>query len=116
MFKFLAPGCVVGFQFSHELMMERFMEITSKSDIQNLTCAFDGQDCYVIDNNGYIILSEERNDTGRFFGEVEGAIMESMVEAKIFKEIVVYDFQALCFKETYESSSANDMIFNVRFS
>lgn len=25
-----APSCVVGFQFSHELMYERFMEITSK--------------------------------------------------------------------------------------
>lgn len=25
-----APSCVVGFQFSHELMVERFMEITSK--------------------------------------------------------------------------------------
>lgn len=25
-----APSCVVGFQFSHELLYDRFMEITSK--------------------------------------------------------------------------------------
>lgn len=95
--------------------MERFMEITSKSDIQNLTCAFDGQDCYVIDNNGYIILSESSNNTGRFFGEVEGAIMESMVEAKIFKEIVVYDLQGLCIENKQISSSASDLVLNVGF-
>ena len=89
------------------------MEITSKSDIQNLTCAFDGQDCYVIDNNGYIILSESDNHTGHFFGEIEGAIMESMVESKIFKEIIVYDFQALCFEEVKISNSACDLIVNV---
>lgn len=28
-----APGCVVGFQFSHALMGERFMEITSKANV-----------------------------------------------------------------------------------
>lgn len=28
-----APGCVVGFQFSHALMYKRFMEMTSNSDV-----------------------------------------------------------------------------------
>lgn len=28
-----APGSVVGFQFSHALMYERFMEITSKANV-----------------------------------------------------------------------------------
>jgi voltage-dependent calcium channel alpha-2/delta-4 len=28
-----APGCVVGFQFSHKLMYERFMNITSKDNV-----------------------------------------------------------------------------------
>lgn len=28
-----APGSVVGFQFSHELMYKRFMEITSKANV-----------------------------------------------------------------------------------
>lgn len=31
-----APGSVVGFQFSHELMRERFMEITSKVNVSEL--------------------------------------------------------------------------------
>lgn len=30
-----APSCVVGFQFSHELMYERFMELTSTIDVSS---------------------------------------------------------------------------------
>ncbi|XP_058819559.1 voltage-dependent calcium channel subunit alpha-2/delta-3 isoform X2 [Topomyia yanbarensis] len=102
-----APGCVTGFQFSHELMYERFMEITSKTTCEGCieTCNSETRDCYVIDNNGYVILSESSNDTGRFFGEIEGAIMQSMVDKEIFTMITVFDLQGLC---DYERVAAND--------
>ncbi|XP_058447088.1 voltage-dependent calcium channel subunit alpha-2/delta-3 isoform X2 [Malaya genurostris] len=102
-----APGCVTGFQFSHELMYERFMEITSKTTCEGCieTCNSETRDCYVIDNNGYVILSESSNDTGRFFGEIEGAIMQSMVDKDIFTMITVFDLQGLC---DYERVAAND--------
>lgn len=35
-----APGSVVGFQFSHALMGERFMEITSKANVTNFIIHF----------------------------------------------------------------------------
>lgn len=35
-------------------------------------------------------------DTGRFFGEVEKPVMESMVRADIFKKLTIYDLQGLC--------------------
>lgn len=61
------------------------------------TCGDDEQLCYVIDNNGYIIISEQNvSDTGRFFGEVEKPIMESMLFANIFKRLIIYDLQGLC--------------------
>lgn len=72
------------------------------------------QDCYVIDNNGYVVLSEKQNDTGRFFGEIEGAIMESMVDMNIYKMITVYDFQALC-SEVQEKKSAGLELINVSY-
>lgn len=51
----------------------------------------------MIDNNGYILISEANmNDTGKFFGEVEGTIMEIMVQEHIFDRITVYDYQGLC--------------------
>lgn len=70
------------------------------------------QDCYVIDNNGYVVLSERQNDTGRFFGEVEGAIMEGLVESGIYIMRTVYDFQALC-SEVVEKESDGEMLINV---
>lgn len=76
------------------------------------SCDDDLQDCYVIDNNAYIVLSERENDTGKFFGEVEGAVIESMVELNIFKVITVYDLQALC-SELKEKKSDGGSLWNV---
>lgn len=61
-----------------------------------MQCDNDIHACYVIDNNGYIILSNDSDDTGRFFGEVEAYTMHTLVELEIFKAITVYDYQAVC--------------------
>lgn len=66
----------------------------------------------MLDNNAYIVLSERDNVTGRFFGEIEGAVMESMVELDIFKMITVYDLQALCWDDI-EKKSDCDTLWNV---
>lgn len=50
----------------------------------------------MVDNNGYIILSDDSDDTGRFFGEVQGRAMQELVRLKVFKAITVYDYQAVC--------------------
>lgn len=72
------------------------------------------QDCYVIDNNGYVVLSERENDTGRFFGELfgAGAVMESMVELGIYKMLTIYDFQGLCYEWQLKESDG-EMLMNV---
>lgn len=70
----------------------------------------------MIDNNGYILISEDNmNDTGRFFGELEGSIMEVMVKEGIFNKITIYDYQGLCKNETRgnetnSEGSANGLI------
>lgn len=115
-----APGSVVGFQFSHELMRERFMEITSKVQCDGCLkpCSDDTQDCYVLDSNGYVLLSEQDNDTGRYFGELEdtGGIMKSMIEQGIYRQLSVYDFQAHCKEEIMELSDAETMLTVFVFS
>lgn len=62
-------------------------------------------------------MSEKQNDTGMFFGELDdgttGAIMEAMVELNIFREIVVFDLQALCFKEVQVASDGIMDLMNV---
>lgn len=72
------------------------------------------QDCFVLDNNGYIVFSERQNDTGKFFGEIEGAIMESMVDMGIYKVVPVYDLQALC-SEIVEVQSDSNVAINVSY-
>ncbi|KAF7249824.1 Voltage-dependent calcium channel subunit alpha-2/delta-3 [Varanus komodoensis] len=41
--------------------------------------------CYLIDNNGFILVSEDYTQTGNFFGEVEGAVMNKLLIMGSFK-------------------------------
>lgn len=49
-----------------------------------------------MDNNGFIIISEQPEHTGRFFGQIDGTIMDSLVQDRIYKKITVYDYQGAC--------------------
>jgi len=63
--------------------------------------------CYLLDNHGYIIVSKNLQETGHFFGEVQGYVMSTMVEEGIFQKIKIYDYQAVCFKGDEITSDAN---------
>lgn len=69
------------------------------------TCLDDQHECYVIDHNGYIVISYNVNHTGTFFGEHHGDVMATLVEKEIYLAIKVFDYQALC-KEKEEVSSS----------
>lgn len=60
------------------------------------TCAGEELDCYILDDNGFIILSEDLTQTGLFFGQVDGTIMDSLVQDRIYKKVTVYDHQGRC--------------------
>ncbi|CAH1392783.1 unnamed protein product [Nezara viridula] len=109
-----APGSVVGFQIRHAALKSRFMQITSKESNcpECASCKSDTLDCYLIDGNGYVIFSEVNNDTGRFFGEVEGAIMEAMISKNIFRHVVMFDYQATCPNESTILVSAGWNLIN----
>lgn len=66
--------------------------------------------CYVVDSSGYLIVSVDTNDTGKFFGEIEGDILSSMLAEKIFKRVAVFDYQALCKMNKPEVSGGSDLI------
>lgn len=42
------------------------------------------------------MLSEDNTHTGRFFGEIDGTIMDSLVQDRIFKRVAVFDYQGTC--------------------
>lgn len=60
------------------------------------TCAGEALDCYILDDNGFIILSEDASQTGLFFGQVDGTIMDSLVQDRIYKKVTVHDRQGRC--------------------
>ncbi|KAE8743225.1 hypothetical protein FOCC_FOCC011160 [Frankliniella occidentalis] len=62
------------------------------------TCSSAEVDCFVLDNHGFVIVAEDLAQTGRFFGEVQGAIMEMMVREGIYRRVTIYDYQAVCFR------------------
>lgn len=93
-----APVAVVGFQFQHSAMFTLFRNITSNCmDASCLNCASDDFECFVLDDNGYVIVSPDISETGRFFGEVRGMLMHHLVKERVFKVITIYDYQAICF-------------------
>ncbi|XP_055604130.1 uncharacterized protein LOC129752368 [Uranotaenia lowii] len=95
------PVAVVGFQFHHSAMYTLFKNITSQclhSDPQcEKTCFTGDYQCYVIDNNGFVVISEQLDETGSFFGEVKPAFMQRLIDDGIFKNVTIYDYQAVCF-------------------
>lgn len=94
-----APAAVVGLQYLHSSLASHFINITSACtgpSVCHKTCASDELDCYVLDNNGFIIISENYEHTGMFFGQIDGTIMDSLVQDRIYKKVAVYDYQGVC--------------------
>ncbi|CAG2100560.1 unnamed protein product [Medioppia subpectinata] len=87
---------VVGLQFKHSVFVERFINITTK--YSKVICSAEEVDCYLLDNNGFIIYSENFVDTGKFFGEVDNSLMEAMVAKNVYRSVHFYDYQAICIK------------------
>nr|XP_023023561.1 voltage-dependent calcium channel subunit alpha-2/delta-3 [Leptinotarsa decemlineata] len=106
-----APAAVVGLQYQHSTLASHFLNITSKctgSSTCKKTCASEKLDCYVLDNNGFIIISENAEHTGRFFGQIDGTIMDSLVQDRIYVKVPVYDYQGACSNSKFHfSGSAN---------
>ncbi|XP_066247388.1 voltage-dependent calcium channel subunit alpha-2/delta-3 isoform X3 [Euwallacea similis] len=107
-----APGSVVGFQFSQANLQAKFLEVSTRPSNQCFNkCKKCGEQlvCYVVDSSGYVIVSES-NDTGKFFGEIEGDIFASMLREKIFIMKTLYDYQALCILNSTDEASSSTRI------
>lgn len=92
------PAAVVGFQFQHSTMQTLFRNITSNcTDPMCETCTSDNFECFVLDDNGYVMLAPDASDTGKFFGEVRGKLMQQLVAESVYRLINISDYQAICF-------------------
>jgi len=48
--------------------------------------------------------------TGKFFGEVDGTIFESLIHHEIFDPIKIYDYQAICLETEDDDGAANAIL------
>lgn len=74
------------------------------------SCSVGDMDCYVLDNNGYVVISRDIEQTGRFFGEIDGTIMDSLVYYEVYQRIRIYDYQAVCLDHTGYTGSSNILL------
>ncbi|MCI4380260.1 hypothetical protein PGIGA_G00237670 [Pangasianodon gigas] len=104
----------IGVQMSLDLLERRFWATAKQAndtDCSNvdglcpLSCESIDINCYLVDNNGFIVISKERSDVGRFFGEVDGSVMAQLLKSGLFKRVTLYDYQAMC-KNTHHHASA----------
>ncbi|XP_016845340.1 voltage-dependent calcium channel subunit alpha-2/delta-3 isoform X2 [Nasonia vitripennis] len=104
-----APAAVVGIQFHHASLSSHFVNVTSTcfgNTVCKKNCASDELDCYILDNNGFVIISEKHEHTGKFFGDIDGTIMDSLVQDRIFKRVNVVDYQGVCSPQSSHISAA----------
>ncbi|XP_067207893.1 voltage-dependent calcium channel subunit alpha-2/delta-3 isoform X2 [Linepithema humile] len=110
-----APAAVVGLQFQHSSLATHFVNITSTCTGMagcKKNCASEELDCYILDNNGFIIISERHEHTGKFFGEIDGTIMDSLVQDRIYRKVTVIDYQGTCSPQESHQSSAPQFLSN----
>lgn len=107
-----APAAVVGLQFQHDSLARHFKNITSACTGMGhcrKTCASDELDCYLLDNNGFVILSESTEHTGKFFGHIDGTIMDSLVQDRIYRKVTLMNYQGMCADRENPYTAAGDL-------
>ncbi|XP_074029619.1 voltage-dependent calcium channel subunit straightjacket isoform X2 [Leptinotarsa decemlineata] len=106
-----APVAVVGYQFYQSALQALFTKITSScGDMPcKRTCDSEELHCLVLDDNGYVIVSDDPRETGFFFGRIRSDIMGQLVEEGIYKATRMYDYQGLCAEPQDGSSPATKL-------
>uniref|UniRef100_A0A4W4GGD2 VWFA domain-containing protein n=1 Tax=Electrophorus electricus TaxID=8005 RepID=A0A4W4GGD2_ELEEL len=73
----------IGIQMKLDFFQRKFW--TASRQVKKTTSKSFDIKCYLIDNNGFILVSEAYSQTGLFFGEVEGAVMNKLLLMGSFK-------------------------------
>uniref|UniRef100_A0A452GQ23 VWFA domain-containing protein n=1 Tax=Gopherus agassizii TaxID=38772 RepID=A0A452GQ23_9SAUR len=83
----------VGIQMKLEFFQRKFWtasrQCPSLDGRCSISCDDEAINCYLIDNNGFILVAEDYGQTGNFFGEIEGAVMNKLLTMGSFKRFLV---------------------------
>uniref|UniRef100_A0A6Q2Z4H2 VWFA domain-containing protein n=1 Tax=Esox lucius TaxID=8010 RepID=A0A6Q2Z4H2_ESOLU len=111
-------AAAVGIQMKLEFFQRKFWTASRQCAALDGKCSISCDDeninCYLIDNNGFILVAEDYSLTGMFFGEAEGAVMNKLLLMGSFKRVTLYDYQAICRIFSESSDSARTLLdFNL---
>ncbi|XP_033723219.1 voltage-dependent calcium channel subunit alpha-2/delta-4 [Tursiops truncatus] len=109
-----AIAAAVGVQMRMEFLRRTFWAATRQCGAAEgpcpESCQDSGLDCFVIDNNGFILISERPQEMGRFLGEVDGALMTQLLSMGVFSRVTMYDYQAMCKPQTHHHSASQPLV------
>ena len=98
---------VVGVQYNYSSFYSTFFKI---ADHYKLNCLSDEINCFVLDNNGFVIVSDIYQHAGLFLGEINDDLFENMVHEQIYRRTKLYDYQAICIRITPFWTSASNWL------
>lgn len=78
------------------------------------SCGTEELICFVLDNNGYVIVGDETDSVGKFIADVRPDIMDFLVRDGVYKGTRFYDYQAICFNEPKKEKGSATKIGLVR--
>nr|XP_048700597.1 voltage-dependent calcium channel subunit alpha-2/delta-4 [Caretta caretta] len=109
-----AIAAAVGVQIKLELLQHKFWMATRQCSgvdgLCPLSCQDDNLNCFLIDNNGFIFISKRSTETGKFFGEVDGSVMTQLLNMGMFRQVTMYDYQAMCKTPYHHHSGARPLL------
>ncbi|OXB80455.1 UNVERIFIED_CONTAM: hypothetical protein H355_004288 [Colinus virginianus] len=104
----------VGVQIKLELLQRKFwmaMQQCSAFDgACPLSCQDDVLNCFLIDNNGFILVSKRSTEIGKFLGAVDGSVMTQLLNMGMFRRVTMYDYQAMCKVPYHHHSGARPLL------
>ncbi|XP_056432369.1 voltage-dependent calcium channel subunit alpha-2/delta-3-like [Gadus chalcogrammus] len=107
-------AAAVGIQMKLDFFKKKFWTASRQCAALDGKCSINCDDeninCYLIDNNGFVLVAEDYTLTGKFFGEAEGAVMNKLLQMGSFKRVTLYDYQAVCLIYSERSDSAHTLL------
>ncbi|XP_037540398.1 voltage-dependent calcium channel subunit alpha-2/delta-3 [Nematolebias whitei] len=107
-------AAAVGIQMKLDFFQRKFWtasrQCTALDGKCSISCDDENINCYLIDNNGFILVAEDYTLTGNFLGQVEGAVMNKLLQMGSFKRVTLYDYQALCRVYSESSDSGHTLL------
>ncbi|XP_011519343.1 voltage-dependent calcium channel subunit alpha-2/delta-4 isoform X1 [Homo sapiens] len=109
-----AIAAAAGVQMKLEFLQRKFWAATRQCSTVDgpctQSCEDSDLDCFVIDNNGFILISKRSRETGRFLGEVDGAVLTQLLSMGVFSQVTMYDYQAMCKPSSHHHSAAQPLV------